>query len=199
MYYRRGIWWILRAGPLWGQTPEQSVAASILRRYFFGLRLVIATDAGPVGHISFRKASTWHNHEACRQPLGMFQYGRDPQQEAVPHAHMPHICHSPEVRVWAMKKPKPSSWVRADVSPRQASGLNQIQEALFRSLTSNVASTSINNILLFISDWYVNAARCSFWHVSIKGWTEKVSPSYGLDGIFHTGSKAVISCRSSDG
>ena len=43
------------SGQVWGHTPEQRVAASTLRRYFYGLRLAIAlADARPVMLISFR-------------------------------------------------------------------------------------------------------------------------------------------------
>ena len=43
----------VRLGHVWGHTPEQRVAASNLRRYFFGFRLVIArADARPVMPVS---------------------------------------------------------------------------------------------------------------------------------------------------
>ena len=49
----------LWAGQVWGHTPEQRVAASNLRRYFFGLRLAIAqADARPAMPVSFRYDST---------------------------------------------------------------------------------------------------------------------------------------------
>ena len=45
----------IRSGRLWGHTTEQPVAASILRRYSFSLRLVIAkTDARPAMPASLR-------------------------------------------------------------------------------------------------------------------------------------------------
>ena len=43
------------SGQIWGNTPEQRIAASTLRRYSFGLRPAIAqADARPVMPISFR-------------------------------------------------------------------------------------------------------------------------------------------------
>ena len=45
----------VRSGQVWEHTPEQRVAASILRRYSFGLRLAIAqADARPAMPASFR-------------------------------------------------------------------------------------------------------------------------------------------------
>ena len=42
-------------GRVWGHTPKQRIAASTLRRYSFGLRLIIAqADARPVMPASFR-------------------------------------------------------------------------------------------------------------------------------------------------
>ena len=62
------------SGQVWGHTPEQRVAASTLRRYYFGLRLAIAqADARPAMPASFRWDSTLRNHEACGRPLGMDQ------------------------------------------------------------------------------------------------------------------------------
>ena len=44
-----------RTSHIWGHTPEQRVAASTMRRYFFGFRLTIAqTVAYPVMLVSFR-------------------------------------------------------------------------------------------------------------------------------------------------
>ena len=45
----------IRSGQVWGHTPKQSVAASTLRRYSFGLRPAIAqADARPTRSASFR-------------------------------------------------------------------------------------------------------------------------------------------------
>ena len=45
----------IRSGRLWGHTTEQPVAASILRRYSFSLRLAIAqADSRPAMPVSFK-------------------------------------------------------------------------------------------------------------------------------------------------
>ena len=58
---RKGRTTFSTADQVWGHTPEQRVAASTLRRYYFALRLAIAqAEVGPFISVSLKKPPLTH-------------------------------------------------------------------------------------------------------------------------------------------